>query len=287
MMRIYLSLMNGTIHLQPESVLNIPFQNYEKDFTFIVNEEKFQTCRIIADILSSKISKMHLIDPTLNEFKISIPEKGNFSNVLDLIKFNDVIIPESESLFILKILQILETESIDVCLLDQEVEITIDNVFDLIQKHEKLDAYYKDDLYKEIDFISEHFFEIDEEYKEGLEKISLETLSLIFENSKLHLKNEDQLLNIINYLYKKDPKYSTLYEYVVFSNVNPNEIDEFMQIFDVNDITRDTWQSIIKLLKQKLNTKSKPRKNIKRYSGMSKSKIPVLYEEKKRIQWNH
>ena len=279
----FLFSMNNTVHLQTASILNVPLQNYEKDFTFIVNGEKFKTCKFVADILSSKISKMRIIDPTFNEFIIDIPEKGDFTNVLDLVNFNAIEIPKSDTLFIYKILQILETKSIDVHLLDQEEEeITMGNIFDLILKHEKHESFFSNSLNKEIDFISENFFELDENHKENLEKLSLTTLSRIFENSKLHLRNENQLLNIVNYLYKKDPKYSVLYGYIIFTNVDLDEIDEFIQIFDVNDITTDIWQSIAVLLKQKISKSHKTSKIQNRYNKC-KEKIPILYEEKKEL----
>lgn len=277
--------MKGTVHLQTESILNVPFHNYEKDFTFIVNGEKFQTSKFVADIISSKISKMHVTDPTFNVFTINIKEQGNFSDVLNLINFSEIEIPKSDSLFIYKILQILETKSINVSLLDENEEITINNVFDLILKHEQLDSYYSKSLEKEIDFISEYFFEIEENQIDMLEKFSLTTLSRIFENVKLHLRNENQLLNIVNHLYKKNPKYSILYGYVLFSNVDLNEIENFLDIFDVNDITTETWNSITTLLKQKVNKSRKIfSKNKNRYSSMGQEKIPILFEENKEFK---
>lgn len=39
-------------HLKQSSILNVPFQKYEKDFTFVVNGEEFKTNRFISDLLS-------------------------------------------------------------------------------------------------------------------------------------------------------------------------------------------------------------------------------------------
>lgn len=50
------------IKLHTGCSINIPFQNYEKDFSFIVNGKEFKTTKFIADMLSPKISKYHLND---------------------------------------------------------------------------------------------------------------------------------------------------------------------------------------------------------------------------------
>lgn len=52
------------IILKPISILNVPFQIYQKDFTFFVNDEEFKTNKIISDILSPKICQIHYNDPT-------------------------------------------------------------------------------------------------------------------------------------------------------------------------------------------------------------------------------
>ena len=67
--------MNNTIKLLTDSILQAPLLNYERNFTFIVNEEQFETNKIIADLISPNISKLHLIDPTINEFTITTQEK--------------------------------------------------------------------------------------------------------------------------------------------------------------------------------------------------------------------
>lgn len=59
------------IQLEYSSILNVPIQNYAKDFTFIVNGEEFRTSSLISDLLSTKISQIHTINPTINTFTIN------------------------------------------------------------------------------------------------------------------------------------------------------------------------------------------------------------------------
>lgn len=66
------------------------------------------------------------------------------------------------------------------------------------------------------------------------------------------MKNEDQLLSIVNHLYSKNKKYSILYEYVYFTNVEPKSISEFVHLFDLNDLTVEMWKSLSNRLCQKV-----------------------------------
>lgn len=59
------------IKLKQESMFDLSFDNYEKNFIFIVNNKKFSTSRIIADILSPKINNLHLTEPSTNKFTIT------------------------------------------------------------------------------------------------------------------------------------------------------------------------------------------------------------------------
>lgn len=52
------------IYLKTTNILNVPIHTYMDEFTFIVNNKKFKTTRLIADLISPTISKFHLIDPT-------------------------------------------------------------------------------------------------------------------------------------------------------------------------------------------------------------------------------
>ena len=90
----------NTITLQEKSILNVPLQLYQKDFIFVVNGKEFYTTKTIADLLSRKISNLHINDPTIDQIKINTKEKGDFTYFLNLIYFNKVKIPDSQIPFI-------------------------------------------------------------------------------------------------------------------------------------------------------------------------------------------
>lgn len=237
--------MENSIQLQTASILQVPFSKYEKDFIFIVNNKEFRTNRFIADLLSPIISKIHINDPTIKEFCINTKSNGDFQQVLDLIDFQRCPIESNNINFFEEVFEQLGTTSIDFNF--KFTEITINNVIDMIQNHEN--KFFLTKQYsEEIDFLSANFSEIYQNQREKLFSLSESSLENIIKNEKLILSNEDELLNFINELYKKNRNFAFLYEYVYFTNIEAKTMEEFLSIFDDNDLTRGTWKSISKRL---------------------------------------
>ena len=143
-----------------DSILQVPLKNYEPDFIFIVNNDKYQTSKIVADLLSTQISQIHQIDPTFNQYQLSTQSKGNFQTILDLVSFEEKEIKENEFPFIKEVLTKLKTENF--FLNTDAFGITIDNVIASISKHDSFPYFYKKNLNDEANFISSHFAEFDE-----------------------------------------------------------------------------------------------------------------------------
>lgn len=269
------------IQLKTESILDVPLQMFDNDFSFIVNGEEFKTSKIISDLISPKVCQSHLSDPTTDQFIINTHHRGNFSNIINLINFNKNSIPDDEIPFVFEIIKKLGNKSIEVSLKSSYEDITIDNVIDIIRRHEKNEIFFSKQLQEEIDFLSSHFFELTENDEEMLNLLSLETLGVVLGNSKLKLRDEDQLISIINELYSKDSKYATLYSYVYFSNVGENIIEEFVEIYNISDITQEIWASISQRLIQQIKISLSEQINNNRYKGKNKHDkqgISLLYK---------
>lgn len=112
------------VYLNSSCLLNIPFQTYANDFSFIVNGKEFQTSRLISDLISPLICKMHLNDPTISTFTINTTQQGDFSQILNIFNFKQNSISSSEIPFILEVIEILENDSIELQELNENVEIT-------------------------------------------------------------------------------------------------------------------------------------------------------------------
>ena len=102
------------IKLNTDSVISIPFQTYENNFIFIVNNKEYLTSRIVASLLSPKICQMLKIDPTISEFTIKTQYQGDFQNVLNLVNFQANACPDSDILFIKEIAEILKNKSLEI-----------------------------------------------------------------------------------------------------------------------------------------------------------------------------
>lgn len=145
-------------------------------------------------------------------------------------------------------------------------EITNDNVVDRLLKDEKFQEIFTKNYEEEVEFVSSNFSEILQIQKEKLKTLSISTIESIIINPNLQLENEDELLKFINELYKESSEYSIFYEYVYFSNVESNTIEEFINVFDVNDLNQSIWISISNRLKEEINKKTN-KDNNKRYKG--------------------
>ena len=92
---------SNSIQLKQSCTLNVPIQNYDDPFTFVVNGEEFKTTKLISDLLSPKISKIHQNDPTFDTITINtLNKKGHFPQILKLLSFNSIEIPSIEIPFI-------------------------------------------------------------------------------------------------------------------------------------------------------------------------------------------
>ena len=234
----------NSIKFQISSILHIQLHNYNQEFTFIVNNEIFHTTRVIADLLSPKISRYHFSDPTNSEYIITTKSQGNFKTILNLLNFEDQILMEEELPFISEIFDELEIIDFDICLHDSEQEYNINNVFDKLQKHHKFRRLYKNDLENDIEYIAEHFYELNETERRIIQKYDYEIIEKILSHSKIQIETENDFIQFINELYLSDVKYSKLYSYVYFMNVSSEMMKEFIKILDFDDISKEIWESV-------------------------------------------
>lgn len=270
--------MANTIKLLTDSLIQVPFDNYECDFTFIVNEERFETNKFIADLISPTISKIHHNDPTFNVFIIKTQTKGNFQDVLNLLSFEEKEIKEKDLQFISEILDQIGSQNI--IIRKEPTEINVDNAISLIQQNQNAQYPHVQNLSDAIEYLIDHFYEINDSQVERFLTLPPDIIEQIISNEDLQLQAEDQLLRIINQLYQQDHQFSKLYEYVYFSNVEMSTIEEFFSIFDIDDLNTGTWLSLSRRLKAEKSDKPKKiRYERKKVKKEMKNKCEILYNE--------
>lgn len=268
------SIMQNTIQLLSNSILHIPFQKYNKDFTFIVNSKKYETSSFIADLLSPVISSRHLIDPTLNEFNINTKSQGDFNLIINLIDFKPQEINKNDWPFIIETLYQLGTENVDLNDKNTNEELTLDNIFDIINLHQKLPKIYEKQLNEEIDYFSSHFYELKDKTLDKIKgenfRLNNEILEKILSNANLVIDKEDDLLEVVNELYLKDNRYSNFYESIYFENIEAETMKRFIEIFDINDLNTQTWLNLCnRLQRQILNTEREEKRKYRQKSKLN------------------
>lgn len=198
--------MSDTVKLNIDisSILNVPLNTYE-DFTFIVNDESYKTTKIIADLLSNKISQLHLSDPTFSTFTINTKSNGDFSQILELADFKNKKITKKEIQFFSEVLEQLDCKCFNFT--DSKYEIlSKEIIFDTKDEEEEDEEDKSSFLYSKYNdqilyFISSHFYEIYQTYQEVLliyQKLILEKSW----NTKIFVLNLkiNFLISLINFI---------------------------------------------------------------------------------------
>lgn len=105
------------------------------DFTLKVNDNEYQTKKIIADILLPEVNNIHKEGQNINCFEIHTSNEGNFQPFIDLIQSGFYEIQDENLPFISEVLIKLNNPLIKTII--PEVPITPENIFELIAKHDK------------------------------------------------------------------------------------------------------------------------------------------------------
>lgn len=252
----------------------IPIDRYDKDFTFIVDEKRYQVPRIIADFLSPKIRQMHFYDETINEFYISTDQKGGETHFPEFLKLANF---EAKTLtsFQRKIYSsyFIELGNIDEYFrLNDDIFSTISSqnaishlklLFNFYQKNSEEFDRYNSQIQKLILFVSSHFYEI---VKEEMKQLPFEIISSIVSSPSLKIADEDSILEFIMSLYEEDRNYAPLLSNVAFCNLSDEAVDSFIDRFLIDDLNSEIWRAIFsRLSKSKQNSMSSKVKSEGRY----------------------
>lgn len=245
--------------LSLENIKFIPFEKYEKYFTFIVDGNRHETSWILADLLSPIVNKYHYEDETINEITIKTgindigqKEKENsqhyFLDFLSLANYEEQEIDDIHKRFYSE--YFLQLGNIDEYLrLQPEYfeSITTENIVDRLKYIYSLPNEIKQNelLNTLTKFASSNFEQIT---KENLKTLNYEIIEEIIKNPALKLKDEDSLLEFIIDLYRTDFSYSTLFEYVAFKNVSEKVLEKFLSEFNIEHLNSKIWEKICQRL---------------------------------------
>ena len=123
--------------LSVDTIKDIPFDQYDQDFTFIVNGKEYKTSRIVADFLSPTVRKLHSVDGTIAHFTITTKEQSgtfDFSSILSLMSFGARDLSPEEARAFFEVMMKLGNKKESVKLAPAfSGDITVDSVFDRIK----------------------------------------------------------------------------------------------------------------------------------------------------------
>lgn len=223
---------------------NLNWSTVPNDFTFAIGTKIYSCPRILADILSPKISKMHLIDPTVDSFTINIDDPSeNFQFFIDLISIGKSDITPNKISFVLDVCNILDNTELFSRILSQSAVESIITMHNIEEKLSYIDylAEDSDEFDKIIEFASSNFSEI----SHLLKSLSYETLAKIFSTKSLFLDSEDFLLNfILSLISKHGDEFLTLISFVDFVHLSVEGVKIFLQNVNSENITQDIWESM-------------------------------------------
>ena len=263
--------------IEAANLPNVPYSKYPIDFAFIVNGERFETCRPLADFLSPKVIDLHLKDDSQNYFKFDTKHKnGDFQKVLDYAQFKETPLTDQELKFFQDVMIQLgnKKECFRLSPLMNE-EITEDNVFKKMKKK----VEYQFDLQDEVNFIAFRFEKIFSEHLDELCQLSSAVIEQILISQQLHVSDEDILLDFVMKLYEENHKKCVLFAYISFLNVSSSKIEEFLSKFEFEDINGRIWEKLKERLSKNIDVKSlisSYQENIKEYNRRYSKEVSII-----------
>ena len=245
--------MNNFAQMGIDNIQRVRFDKFEKDFSFIVNGEIYQTNSFVANILSPYISKNFEKGMKLSYHEIHSKYEGDFNRIIEYGEMKMINIKEEEKKYFENIMKELGNNK-ECFVFSQEFseDISIENVVQRIKTKSELDI----NSTEEITFISSNFHDIYTKYPEEIFTLDIDIIERILSNVHLKLSKEEELFDIILQLYQKSKEYSTLFSYVIFINLSRESILKFKENFDINDINQLIWANICSRLEQDISDES-------------------------------
>lgn len=258
-----------TLAVSSSGLKNVVLSNEEDDFRFILGKSELKMNRFFADFISPLVSRMHMSDPTINTFDLNnyVLKKNQSIEIFDdqlLENFKQIstgysVKIDKEQAVKLRILSII--------LENNEIFDLINNLFPIVKK-DIIDidisllylpyipyficGFDKSgfDYQSLFDYISSHFYLIDQEKLLKLPKLILYS---IISNEKLKLYDEDSLYDFINSIFSKEDSNNErdthlskieFYEFIDFSFLSEGKFLDFIENIESTDITHMIWEKL-------------------------------------------
>jgi uncharacterized protein YqgQ len=233
------------ITLSAKGLRNIPCENYENNFKFIICGEEYACPSFVAEFLSNRVSKNRRHDCTICEVEVEIQvedqiESKHISNcfhkIISLGFGSSVFFESREYAIVRRICIELEINELYETVFMTKENLNEENVIERLKYDEQLDRSCETN----IDFAASHFFNLN---RSLICEMSPSILFKILESKSLKLQSEDDLYDLVSSLISKDACYSILLECVKYEHLSGESIESFFNFIceSIEFLTRDVW----------------------------------------------
>ena len=214
----------------------------ENNFTFIVGGHEYPCNSFFADFISPNVAKLHISDPLADSYTIQCKDNNNeFNLIMKIMHGEKIKISPNDQKYIRKIAKKLgNAQLFDDFIPTYETEDEIDIDYQFVISILNTKHQYNFNFQKEADLIAKQFHRIDHNL---FRTLPIDVIETILNSNKLLLDMESELFNLIMDLSKNvDPSYSRLFSSVVFENLEPKAIENFMKEFGPEKLDPSIWK---------------------------------------------
>ena len=239
-------LSQSDCYLSASGLKNAALQVLDHDFEFIVGDKKYPCNSFFAEFLSPAVAEIRNKDKTVNSFKIDIEDPNNyFDLVIQLMNGSEIEADVNQSVFLSKVGKILKNDEIaDAFSFVNNTNLTIRNVVPTFLEKQKLNR----DVSKELEYITKHFFSLDQN---ELMLIDKDSLVKVISNENLLIDSEDSLYSFVTEIIdKKGPEYKQLLNYIRYESISDKYAQSFNKYITPETIQNEPmlWQALQKRL---------------------------------------
>ena len=243
----------------------LDFDNYPRDFTFVVGQNNYHCNRMIADFISPTIRNMHKSDITLNNFVLSNNtncEYNEFQTIISLGEGNGIYLDDHNLDQLSFLFDSLGNHEFSAFLeFKTETKLDIENCVDILLLKEKLHQ----SLTREVQYISKHFYKINEN---DIDRLNFDQLYEILSHPALCIESEQWLFDLIYNRFLEDKNYCGLFEFIDFRCVSVEKINDFSDSFHFSYLNAGTFKALLERIRCEIII---PKIHSKRYKMIESS----------------
>jgi hypothetical protein len=198
--------------LSGKGLTNLESGIYEKDFTFVLADARYECPLFIATFLSSRVAGLLCTDPTIRELVLKARDPNHFfTGVLGLGEGRALEVTAANSEFLAGVGIELGNQEITASTLGPlAADTVLGRLRVFFELSEKADS--------EIEFCSSHFYELN---WDEFDRLPIEILQAILSHQLLKLKDEDSLFALVGRAVARDARFAVLFENGSFTHRMP------------------------------------------------------------------